>query len=200
MRFSTLALATISAFLCCASTTSLAQDGASKAAACAACHGPGGNSANPEWPNLAGQHASYTARQLAAFKSGQRKNDLMKSMADSLSDQDVQDIAHYFAAQTSQIGSADEKLVARGEAIYRGGIKADGVPACMACHGPNGAGNPGAAYPRLSGQQAVYTEKQLLAYRSGERSTDQNAVMRTISMRLNAEDIKALASYVSGLH
>jgi cytochrome c553 len=182
-----------------ASGTTFAQTPA-KAATCAACHGERGNSVNPEWPNLAGQHATYSARQLHAFKSGQRVNDLMTGMVADLTDQDIKELAAYFAGLEHRIGATEQDLLARGAAIYRGGLKEVGVPACMACHGPRGNGNGPAAYPSLSGQHAVYTEKQLLAYRAGQRQTDAGAIMRTIAARMSAEDIKAVASFTAGLH
>lgn len=177
-----------------------AQSGADKAAPCAACHGPAGNSANPQWPNLAGQHSSYTVRQLQAFQSGARRNELMSGMAAGLSEQDMQDLGAWYAGQEPRIGSADPALVELGAAIYRGGNPDSGVPACMACHGPRGSGNPGAAYPALSGQHAVYTASQLQAYKSGERASDEGAVMRTIAARMTTEEIEAVASYTEGLH
>lgn len=177
-----------------------AQGAADKAQPCAACHGAAGISVNPEWPNLAGQHASYIAKQLGHFKAGTRKNDLMSAMAAGLSDEDMQALGAHFASQPPVVGTADEKLVAAGAAIYRGGNKTTGVPACMACHGPRGTGNPGAAYPALSGQHATYTERQLNAYKSGERSTDAGSIMRTIAARMTPEEIAAVASYVAGLH
>ncbi len=178
----------------------LAQGAPEKAASCAACHGAAGISSNPEWPNLAGQHASYTALQLAHFRDGKRKNDLMSAMATGLTDEDIRALGNHFAAQPPVVGTADEALVAAGAALYRGGNKATGVPACMACHGPRGAGNPGAAYPALSGQHATYTARQLEAYRSGARSTDPASIMRAIAARMTAEEIAAVASYVAGLH
>lgn len=177
-----------------------ASPGKEKAAACAACHGPDGNSVNPIWPNLAGQHVSYIVKQLSAFKSGDRQDPSMAPMATPLTPQDMQDIAAFYSGQQRRPGVADEKLVDLGQSLYRGGNKESGVPACMACHGPRGSGNPGAAYPALSGQHPAYTVKQLKAYKSGERRTDPAAIMRTIAKRLSAEEIEAVASYTAGLH
>jgi len=179
---------------------SWAEGGKEKAAACAACHGTDGNSTNPEWPKLAGQHMSYTRAQLAAFKSGARKNAMMSPMATNLSDEDIASIATYFAAQTRQPGVAKKALVDVGARVYRGGNSETAVPACMACHGPRGAGNLAAGYPSLSGQHAVYTANQLKAYKNGERATDANAVMRTIAARMSTEEIEAAASFIEGLH
>jgi cytochrome c553 len=177
-----------------------AQDAKTKAAACGACHGPDGNSVNPDWPKLAGQHPDYIVTQLEYFKSGQRKNVNMNAMAAPLSPEDMADIAAYFSSQTLKIGSVDAASAAPGGGLYRGGNKASGVPACMACHGPNGAGNPAAKMPSLRGQHAKYTVTQLLAYKSGERAAGQASMMATIASRLTAQEIEQVAAYLEGLH
>ena len=175
-------------------------DGKTKAMVCAACHGAEGNSANPEWPNLAGQHASYAQQQLKAFKSGERQNPNMSAMAVNLSEEDMADIAEFYAGQAVKIGVIDVEQVAVGEAIYRGGNNTTGVPACMSCHGPNGAGNPAAKFPAIRGQQAKYSVLQLKAYRAGERTTDPQKMMRDIAARMSDEDIETVALYISALH
>jgi len=195
----------IKKFLCLgivlAATTVTADDGKTKAMACSACHGMDGNSTmNPEWPNLAGQHSSYTVAQLQAFKSGTRKNALMNGMAASLSDEDMADIADYYSGQSLKVASVKAEEVAAGAALYRGGNRESGVPACMACHGPNGAGNPGALYPAVRGQHAKYAVLQLQAYKSGERATDPKEIMRTIAARLTTEEIENVAKFMEGLH
>lgn len=178
-----------------------AEAGKAKSAACAACHGADGNSANPEWPKLAGQHASYLSSQLAAFKAGERVNALMAGQVAGLSEADMQDLAAYFAEQEPKPGVADPAKVAAGEAIWRGGKADAAVPACSACHGPNGLGNAGAKYPRLSGQHAAYSAISLRAYRDGSRAgTDQAKMMSQVAHGLSDADIDALASYLSGLH
>lgn len=174
--------------------------GKQKAAACAACHGADGNSANPEWPSLAGLGEPYIVRQLKAFKEGTRQNPLMTPQAQPLSEQDMQDLAVYYSSLTMQPGGADPELAKVGEQIYRGGIPAKGVPACTACHGPTGAGNPAAGYPRLGGQQPVYMVNALNAYRSGQRTTDPANMMRDIASKLSDDEIRAVASYASGLY
>src|SRR4029079_9792767 len=143
--------------------------GRTKSATCAACHGVDGNSVTPDWPMLAGQHANYIVRQLKAFKNGERTNVTMKPFADLLSDQDMLDVAAYFEAQKPTPKGADPTLVGLGQQIYRGGVPTRGVAACIACHGPQGMGNPLASYPRISGQHAAYTTKQLNDFRGGER-------------------------------
>ncbi|MDW8478647.1 MAG: c-type cytochrome [Xanthomonadales bacterium] len=177
--------------------------GEAKAAVCAACHGPDGNSTNPEWPKLAGQHERYIARQLALYKSGARENAVMLGFAATLSAQDMRDLGAYFARQKVTPGVADESLVARGERLWRGGDLERGIPACMACHGPTGRGNPFSGYPALAGQHADYTAAMLRAFRSGlvlGKGSDANPVMAEVARHLSDEEIEALASYIEGLH
>jgi cytochrome c553 len=173
--------------------------GRTKSATCAACHGADGNSVTPDWPSLAGQHPEYIARQLKAFKTGERKSVTMMPFAQMLSDQDAADVAAYFAAQKPTPKGADPALVSLGQQIYRGGIPARGTPACIACHGPTGHGNPFAAYPRISWQHAAYVTKSLQEYKSGERASDANQMMRNVASLLKDDEIRALASYVQGL-
>ncbi|MGH8522036.1 MAG: c-type cytochrome [Gammaproteobacteria bacterium] len=171
--------------------------GEAKVAVCAACHGEHGNSQNPEWPKLAGQHPKYLAQQLRDFKTGTRKNEMMSAMAAPLSEADIGDIAEFYSVQKRQTGMADPGLVDSGERLYRGGNSTTGVPACMACHGPAGAGNPAAGYPTLSGQHATYTRNQLHAYRSSERRNGK--IMQAIAARMSESEIEAVASYIAGL-
>lgn len=166
---------------------------------CAACHGVDGNSLIAANPRLAAQHEAYIYKQLLEFKKGTRQNPVMMGMAAPLSDADMRNLSAYYAAQKPKPGLAtDAKLAEAGAKLYRGGNKKTGLPACMACHSPNGAGIP-AQYPRLAGQHAAYIEAQLKAYRSGERNNDTNSMMRGIAAKLSDDDIKALAHYVSGL-
>lgn len=179
-----------------------ATAGAGKAAVCAACHGPAGDSRNPEWPKLAGQHASYLYGSLKRLKSGERKNPVMNAQATSLSDQDMKDLAAYFAAQPAVPGVANPDAVAVAEPLYRNGDAARGVPACAACHGPQGHGNAAAAYPRIGGQHAPYTAKILRDYRSGAGVSSSNAnaaMMAAVAAKLSDAEIAALSSYISGL-
>ena len=181
--------------------TGNAERGQAKSATCAACHGADGNSINPEWPSLAGQHPGYLSNALHEFKSGQRSNVLMSGQATALEDQAIEDLATYFATQKQSRRTADPALVEQGERLYRGGNLDKGISACMACHGPTGRGNPGAGYPVLAGQHATYTSNQLIAYRAGERQTDaeQNQVMRNIAALMSDKEIYAVASYIQGL-
>jgi cytochrome c553 len=184
-----------------------ATRGAAKAAVCSACHGPNGNSTNPDWPRLAGQSAVYIVEQLRLFRSGVRNNPVMKPLASTLSDQDIDDIAVYFEAQTPVGLEADPSYWKAGEALYLRGDRAREVPACVACHGPVGRGNLGAGYPALRAQQSVYVVKQLNDYASGTRYTGAKAeaasrngvMMFTIARRLSAEQIRDVASYLQGM-
>jgi cytochrome c553 len=183
-----------------------AEAGKAKSVTCAACHGAAGSSANAMWPNLAGQNAPYLVAQLKAFRPGAdgkatRSDPLMTSMAMPLSDQDIRDLAVYFESLPAAVNSvADESLLARAEALYRGGSEEARVAACLACHGPTGRGNPAATYPMLSGQHAAYTAKQLRDYAAETRTSDgKTKVMRDIAARLSKDDIVAIASYVQGL-
>ncbi len=177
------------------------QAGQAASAVCAACHGANGVSSNPEWPSLAGLGETYIFRQLQAFKSGERKDPLMSPQAQALNEQQMQDLAAYYASLGQmQPAGASEELVELGEQIYFGGLPEKGVPACAACHGPVGAGNPAAAYPAIGGQQPVYLVKQLTAYRLGERATDPNSMMRDIAGKLSDEEIQAVSSYAAGLY
>jgi len=177
-----------------------AEAGQAQSAVCMACHGMDGNSANPEWPSLADQHSSYIVKQLKHFKAGERQNPLMSPMAMILSDQDVEDLAAYFASQTLlPTGEANPSTLEIGQRIYRAGVASKGVPACAGCHGPSGRGIPAAAFPQIGGQHAVYAAAQLHAYRTGARATDPNSMMRTIAGRLTDAEIDAVASYLQGM-
>ena len=177
------------------------EDGKIKAVRCGACHGPDGNSVNPQWPSIAGQHAPYIVRQLEAFQNGERTNILMTSQAMTLTEQDRKDMAIFFAAQPAAAKSvADPGLVEKGEALYRGGNKESGAAACLSCHGPTGRGNPSAAYPLLRGQHATYVATTLREYATDARKSDGAAkIMRDIAKRLSEDDIVAVAAYVQGL-
>ncbi|MBT8058443.1 MAG: cytochrome c4 [Gammaproteobacteria bacterium] len=180
-----------------------AAAGQSKSAICAACHGVDGNSAVPNWPKLAGQHEQYLLRQLQLIKSGARPVPEMMAITPGLSDQDLMDLSAYFASQTINGGVADESKVPLGERIYRAGNADSGVPACMACHGPAGEGNPLAGYPALAGQHAVYTAKMLKGFRAGENWGEDDAssaVMNGSAAELTDEEIDAVSSYLQGLY
>lgn len=193
------------------------EAGAAKAAPCAACHGSDGNSVDPANPKLAGQGEWFVARQLMLFKTDVRQNAIMKAFADALSPQDMRDLGAYFQSQSVRSGTADEGLVTAagphlgkklyvvGEQLYRGGDMARGIPACLACHGPSGAGNPGSAFARLTGQHAGYTQARLERYRAGEqhgsaRDNPNAPIMAEIAAKLTDLEIGALSTYIEGLH
>jgi cbb3-type cytochrome c oxidase subunit III len=176
--------------------------GQAKSSLCAACHGIDGNPASSQYPKLAGQHEDYIAREINMFKSHARDSAIMMGFAMTLSPQDAHDIGAYFASKTSLPGVADSKLVARGESLYRGGDKSLNVPACMACHGPDGRGNPGAEYPQLAGQYSDYVTQKLTYFRQGKGwgDDDRSKIMPAVAKNLSDADIAALSSYVEGLH
>lgn len=176
-----------------------AEHGQAKSATCVACHGADGNSPNPEWPNIAGQHASYILKQLQAFKSGARENPLMSPIAMTLTEEDMADLAAYYSTQTPSGLEADPEKVELGQRIYRGGDLETKVAACIGCHGPRGTGNPAAAYPAIRGQHATYVAAQLRAYRAGTRRTDPDGMMRDVTRTMSDEQIDAVAAYVQGL-
>jgi len=194
-------IASVMAALCIAGPAgaSDAAAGAQKSAVCMACHGATGNSVNPEWPSLAGQHESYIAEQLANFKQGVRTNPLMSPMAAALSEAEMKDLGAHYAAQTPAGLEADPSNWQAGEKLYRGGDAERGIPACIACHGPQGKGNAPARYPALQAQHAVYAYTQLKAYADGTRRTPRNDIMQVVASKLTDEEMRALASYLQGL-
>lgn len=173
--------------------------GAQKVAVCGACHGPTGNSANPEWPNLASQGGDYIVAQLTAFKQGARNNPVMMPNAAALTEQDMADIGAFFSRQTLTGLEADPAQYKAGRALYRNGDASRGLPACIACHGPEGKGNAAARYPALRSQHNVYTVNQLKAYAAGERKAAANDMMNVVAQKLTEADMQALAAYVQGL-
>lgn len=166
---------------------------------CAACHGADGNSVAPANPKLAGINAEYLNKQLQNFKSGERKNAVMAGMVANLSDQDMLNLAAYFAAQQPKPAtSKDKELALRGEKIWRGGVLGAGVPACASCHGAQGKGIP-VQFPRLAGQHSDYIYSQLNLFRTGARANDAAKMMRTIAAKMTDADMKAVASYIQGM-
>jgi cytochrome c553 len=178
-----------------------AAAGQAKTAVCGACHGPDGNSLAPNFPKIAGQGERYLLKQLHEIKDGKRVVLEMTGLLNNLTDQDLADIAAFYAGQKGSVGAADPNLVARGEALFRGGKLDQGLAACIGCHSPNGTGNVQAGFPRLGGQHADYIKKQLTAFREGDRTNDGDTmVMRSIAAKLSNKDIDALAQYIQGLH
>jgi cytochrome c553 len=184
-----------------------AEEGQNKSITCGACHGADGNSLIDMNPKLAGQHAGYLVKQLKEFKlasetGGQegRNNAVMNGMAAMLSEQDILDIAAYFASQKPSPGEAPEDVVAAGHKLYVGGDLERGVTACIACHGPHGDGMSLAGFPDISGQHTSYLKSQLELFRSGERNNSHNGMMEDIAKRLTDKDIDILSKYIAGLY
>lgn len=201
-----------------------AKAGADKVAVCAACHGPDGNSPLPTFPKLAGLGEKYLLKQLQDIQAWDLETDAekkpttgravpeMTGMLRDLSEQDLQDVAAYFASQAIQLSGAKDIQVKvnsglmvdgleLGEKVYRAGNLANGVPACTGCHAPDGHGNAPAGFPRLSGQYAEYVEKQLLAFRSGNRTNDgDQMIMRLVAEKMSDAEIKAVANFIAGLN
>lgn len=174
----------------------LAKGEASYAGVCVACHGADGNSTTATYPTLAQQFPEYLAKQLHDFKSGKRVDAVMQGMAAVLSDEDTANVAAWLATQKAKPGFAkDQDLVSLGERIWRGGVQDRQIAACVGCHSPNGAGIP-SKYPRLAGQHAEYTVKQLNDFRSGAR---QNVEMDAVAAKLNDREIKAVSDFIAGL-
>ncbi|WP_115720311.1 c-type cytochrome [Gallaecimonas mangrovi] len=181
--------------------------GKAKSAVCSACHGPDGNSPVSMYPRIAGQHARYIIKELKDLKLGMssggkdgRFNPVMSAMASPLSDQDMADLAAYFAAQKPVIGTTPAKDAAAGQKLYMGGDTKRGITACSACHGPKGNGLGLAKYPDISGQYPQYIKAQLEAFRAGKRHNDPNHMMRDVAAKLSDADINLLANYLAGLH
>ena len=173
-----------------------ADQGKAKSATCSACHGSDGNSAAADYPKLAGQHASYLASTLRAYRDGSRKNAIMAGLAAVLSEEDIADLSAYYATQVVSSGAVQAELLERGEQLYRFGDMEKGISACAACHGPTGVGVASAVFPSLKGQWAGYSETQLRAFRDGLRI---NVMMSGVAQNMSDADIKAVSSYVEGL-
>lgn len=168
---------------------------------CIACHGQKGISPNPEWPNLAGQHASYLLKQLQDIKLGKTRNaPTMLAIVASLSNEDMIELADFYAKLPVAQDKTPLNYLQRGEQLYRGGDFAKHITACIACHGPKGTGNGQAGFPVLSGQHALYTIQQLRAFKDKTRSNDLNSIMRDISGHMDEDDMKAVAYYLQGLY
>jgi len=187
--------------------------GKTKSITCVACHAKDGNSVSAGFPKIAGQGEAYLYKQLKDFKSGVRKDGVMFGMVAALNDDDMQNLAAYFSAQSTMpnVAKKDIKMLALGKKIYQGGKKDTKTTACLACHGPTGAGIPSAGFPKISFQHAAYTAKQLRDFRQvsfntqtngkvASRSNDPAEMMRSVASELTETEIEALAQYISGLH
>ena len=179
-----------------------AAAGREKAQSCAACHGPNGISSASSFPHIAGQQMSYLAKQIIDIRDDVRPVPEMVGQVDDFSDQDAWDVAAHYAQQEANVGQADpeEEALLRGQELYRSGDMAKGIPACVACHGPSGAGINSATYPALSGQFSEYTVTTLQEFASGERNNDPNGMMQDIAVRMSDTDMQAVANYIHGLH
>jgi len=183
-----------------------ADAGKAKAVACGACHGADGNSPAPTFPKLAGQGEAYLLKQMKDIKNGDpakggRSVPTMAGQLDALSEQDMADIAAWFASQARSPAAAKKDLVELGESVYRAGIRERGIAACTACHSPAGHGNAPARFPSLGGQHADYIAAALRSFRSEERKNDGDArIMRDVAAHLTDKELEAVSSYASGLH
>ncbi|WP_297481263.1 c-type cytochrome [uncultured Photobacterium sp.] len=178
-----------------------------KATTCVACHGSDGNATIGQYPKLAGQHADYLAKQLADYKlavtsSGAqgRSNAVMAGMAAALSATDMADLSAYFSSLPLSGNTTPKNVIAIAEPLYRFGDPERGIAACISCHGPRGNGTRLSGFPKISGQNAQYTQLQLQAFRSSARNNDLNAMMRSVAAKLSDDEISALSAYVGGLH
>ena len=178
-----------------------AEAGKAKSAVCGSCHGVDGNSPIAAYPKLAGQNEAYITKQVKDFKADStRKNEIMKGMVAALSDEDAADIGAYFQSQSiTQSATFDDSKIAAGRELYKGGDLQAGIPACQACHGPEGSGTAGIGYPSLGGQYVEYTLAQLQAFKNGSRSNDDKMLMRSIVEKMSAEDMTAVANYIASL-
>lgn len=190
-----------------AATEGNIEAGKAKSVTCAACHGPDGNSPTDMYPKIAGQHAGYIYKQLKEFKLGAstggkegRNNAVMAGMVAALSEQDMRDLAAYYASQTMKAGSTPEDVVEAGQKLFRAGDMQRGIAACIACHGPRGDGYSLANFPKISFQHAAYIKTQLESFRNGSRANDMNGMMRDVAKKLTDEDIEILSKYLGGLH
>ena len=178
-----------------------AANGAKLVGTCVACHGADGNSVVGQWPTLAGQRESYLFEQLEHIRDEERVIAVMKGLLNDYSDDELRDMAAFYAEQTTKVSQADDTNLALGQKIYRAGNVESGVPACTGCHGPAGKGLESAQYPMLGGQKAEYVVTSLIAYQTGERAIDEHGkIMQGIATRLTVEEIRAVANYVSGLY
>ena len=175
------------------------EAGKAKSAVCAACHGADGNSTNAAWPSLAGQHASYTYKQLKDFKAGRRNNASMTGMVALLNDDDMKNLAAFYESQQPKAVAFDGEMIEKGESIYRGGITETHVAACMGCHAPSGTGNGPAGWPSLKGQHPEYVVTQLQNFKQGLRANDTGKMMRNIVVRMSDSEMQAVAAYIAGI-
>lgn len=176
------------------------EAGKLKSAACAACHGDDGNSPSNLYPKLAGQHATYIEKQLQQFKNGERADPIMMGMAAALSQQDMQDLAAYYASNTMTPVTVSPEIAALGKKLYMGGDLDRKMAACTACHGPRGNGLELAKFPKISSQHPAYIKAQLEKFRGKNRANDPNGMMSDVASKLSDADIELLSKYIAALH
>ncbi|CAH6784555.1 Cytochrome c4 [Vibrio chagasii] len=183
------------------------EAGKAKSQTCVACHGADGNSLITQYPKLAGQHEKYLEKQLKELKLGMtsggkqgRYEPVMGAMAMPLSEEDMADLAAYYASLPISNNSTPENVVDEGKVLYTAGNAERGLTACIACHGPRGNGTELSGFPKISGQHAEYIKAQLEKFRDGSRNNDMNAMMRDVAKKLTDAEIDTLSKYVGGLH
>jgi cytochrome c553 len=176
------------------------EAGKTKSITCVACHGEDGNSPSDLYPKLAGQHKTYLEKQLTQFKNGERSDPIMAGMVAALSEQDMKDLAAYYASQTATPETVSPDVAASGKNLYMGGDIKRGIPGCTACHGPRGNGLELAKFPKISNQHPAYIKAQLEKFRSKARNNDPNGMMVDVAAKLTDADIELLSSYISALH
>jgi cytochrome c553 len=165
---------------------------------CVACHGVDGNSPQPAHPKIAGLQPEYLLKQLRDYKKGLRKSEVMEPMVKELAEDDMANLAAYYADQKPKPGEArDAKLVEAGRKLYNDGIPDVGLPSCSGCHYPDGMGTP--RFPRVAGQHAEYTYQQLKDFASGKRENDRGLAMQSVASRMNEQQMKAVAEYLAGM-
>lgn len=177
-----------------------ATKGKDLSAPCAACHGATGISPLTNQPSLAGQGEKYFIKQMQEFKSGVRANAIMAPMVAELSDEDIADLAAFYASQQMQYAAVKQEYIELGEKLYLFGDSDRDIPACIACHAADGNGMPAAGFPAIAGQHADYTKLQLQAFRNAQRANDENKVMRDVVAKMSDQQIEAIAHYLTGLH
>ena len=197
-----------------------AQAGEAKAQLCATCHGAQGIAIVPNFPNLAGQRADYMYWELESYKHGARPQSAMTPLVELLSDDDMRNLAVYYATMVppapvqdaDAAPPADPELLRRGEQLYLHGDAAQGIPPCQGCHGADARGHPRAlqvdsagytpyaVYPALRGQQSMFLQLTLEEFRAGERTgSTVDRIMNGIGHRLDDGSISALSAWLSSL-
>lgn len=205
LRFKTLPLAAALLSLCVmatTATTAVRADDAAKAASiasevCGGCHGADGNSLVPAFPKLAGQQQVYLLRELKDYKSGKRVSEIMVPLVANLSDDDLSQLAAYYAKQKPTAGKVNTpSLLSLGKELYLQGNSKTDVPSCDGCHEENGSG--GGKFPRVAGQHTEYVLDQFRLYATGKR-TNGARVMQAVASRMSEEEARAVIEYMASM-